>query len=113
MPSTSIVLQKRGRGDDVIRLIPRGSLVSVEYRDGDRKGCYEFTLSHSTTHEYVSNLLDALVVDAEPFEYIQILPCTGPSILFYIWDLDGKVRNLVTEMINMSICGSVTYNSSG
>jgi hypothetical protein len=111
MPRTSIHLEKKGRKDDRIVMTPRGDLVEFEYRDGDKKGSYEFTLSRCQTSQYLSDLLFSLPHDADPFHYIQVTPSTGPSILYPICELDNDcMRELIEGQLMRSLREEVTYN---
>ena len=112
MINVSFVLQKKGRRDDTIAM----SVVSqhetfIKYRDGDRKGYYEFTLDHADTYQYVTDLLTTLVRDVDPFDYIQVMPCTGPSVLYPICDLDNDtLRDAILSQVHTALCGEVVYN---
>lgn len=114
MINVSIVLQKENRKDDIINMRVDGDETHVTYKDGDRPGCYRFSLDHHDAYQYVSELLLGLAHDVEPFDYIQIIPCTGPSILYHVWELENlEMRELVLSQVHNSLCGEVTYNRYG
>ena len=112
MINVSFVLQKKGRRDDTISMsVVNHHETFIKYRDGDRKGHYEFTLDHADAYQYVVELLTTLARDADPFDYIQVMPCTGPSVLYHIWELENEtLRDTILGQVHTSLCGEVTYN---
>ena len=112
MINVSFVLQKKGRRDDtIIMSVVNQHETFIKYRDGDRKGYYEFTLDNADTYQYVVELLTTLVRDVDPFDYIQVLPCTGPSVLYHIWELeDTNLRDAILGQVHTALCGGVVYN---
>jgi hypothetical protein len=109
-----ICLQRKNRGDDVIIMTPEEDSVHFTYRDGDRKkGSYKFTLSRDEASSYVYELFISLPRDADPFEFIQVIPCTGPSILYHIWELEeDNLKDIIHDQISRSLCGNVVYSAS-
>lgn len=114
MINVTLVLQKKGRGDDVITMSNSQDMTFITYRDGDRKGRYEFNLDQHDAYTYVSEFLLGLSHDMDPFDYIQVIPCIGPSILYNIWELENEtIRDLILSQIHTSLCGEVRYNRYG
>ena len=114
MINVSLVLQRKDRADDTILMSVRGEETRITYKDGDRLGSYRFSLEHSDAYNYVSELLMGLSRDADPFDYIQVIPCTGPSILYHIWELENPdIRDIILSQVHTSLCGEVVYNHYG
>lgn len=111
MARTSIHLEKKGRKDDVIIFTPRGDYVEVSYKDGDKPGTYTFELHREEITMYISDLLLGLSKDADPFEYIQVTPSTGPAVLYNTWELaDYTMADVIQRQISRSLHGEVYYN---
>lgn len=108
-----IILQRQHRDDDSIRFDRLSSdpdRVQVTYRDGDSsvERDFVFHISRDSVSSYVSDVLFGLRHDTDPFDYIQVLTVTGPSILYTIPDLDDQdiranIRTTIHAACNLHI----------
>lgn len=93
MRVATLFLQKSGEKDDIIhfdRLASDPDRIRVTYRDGSsilNRG-YTFHVSQSGAIQYVGDLLFGLRHDMDPFDCVQVMTATMPSILYHIVDLD-------------------------
>ena len=94
--------------DDIVlfeRTTNESDTIRVKYTPGDIKVTYNFTLNRDGTCKYISNLLTALVKDADPWHKIQIAPAIGPAILYYVVDLQDSMETI------METVDSLVYNT--
>ena len=94
--------------DDIVlfeRTTNESDTIRVKYTPGDIKVTYNFTLNRDGTCKYISNLLSALVKDADPWHKIQIAPAIGPAILYYVVDLQDSMETI------METVDSLVYNT--
>ena len=94
--------------DDIVlfeRTTNESDTIRVKYTPGDIKVTYNFTLNRDGTCKYISNLLTALVKDADPWHKIQIAPAIGPAILYYVVDLQDSMDTI------METVDSLVYNT--
>lgn len=95
--------------DDTIlfeRTTNESDTIRVKYTPGDVKVTYNFTLNRDGTEKYISNLLSAVTRDVDPWHKIQIAPAIGPSIMYYIRDIDeayDSIMNTVNSLIYNTI----------
>jgi len=94
--------------DDTVlfeRTTNESDIIRVKYTPGDVKVSYNFTLNRDTTCKYISNLLSALVKDADPWNKVQIAPAIGPAIMYYVVDLQDAMETI------MDTVDSLVYNT--
>lgn len=98
--------------DDRIDII-RGSHVAetmrVRYTPGESRSgtTYTFVLTRSGVRRYIGNLFQALQMDLDPWEKVQISPVIGPSILFHVGDL-GSAEDVIMDTVDSLLYTDVT-----
>lgn len=106
-------LQKTGQKDDIIQFIRDSEdpgRVCVTYRDGNvrKHRAFHFHIGTQFVSNYVSDILFGLRHDADPFEYVQVLTVTGPSILYHVMELDeddvrANIRTTVSAACSLHV----------
>ena len=90
--------------DDVIlfeRTNNESDTIHVKYTPGDVKVSYNFTLNRDGTEKYISNLLNSLTKDADPWKKIQIAPANGPTIMYYVVDIEESMESIMETVDNL------------
>jgi hypothetical protein len=90
--------------DDTIffeRTTNESDIINVKYTPGDVKVSYNFTLNRDGTQKYISNLLTSLTKDADPWKKIQIAPANGPTIMYYVVDIEESMESIMETVDNL------------
>jgi hypothetical protein len=92
------------KSDDVI-LIERESEETYTYTYTDKtskatqKSCRHTGLSMSRVMSLLSNLLNLLVLDNEPFYGLQVVLPSTPSVMLKMKDLNSATRDLIYDAV--------------
>jgi hypothetical protein len=92
------------RPDDVLSVCPGDARneFRVTYKCGDwetRKNVT--TMSYYELQRHIRNILNSLRYDTDPFERVQVLLPSAPSVFYHVSDLDNtEVRDLIYDMID-------------
>ena len=92
------------KNDDVI-MIERESEETYTYTYTDktskaaRKSCRHSGLDVSQVMALLSNLLNLLLLDAEPFYGLQVILPSTPSVLLKMKDLTSTTRDLIYDSV--------------
>jgi hypothetical protein len=89
--------------DDVIRVYDTDTrdLYMVVMKPADFQGTYyKGYLTHERLLGHISNILESLQYDMDPWEHVQLSPALTPSIMYHISDMnDSNVRDLILDMV--------------
>lgn len=106
---TLFVLRKDSDDDDIIR-IQRSrmepSLYLLSYTDtqSSHTGTRKIALTATEIQTYIRTLMQALSLDADPFEFLQITPPAFPSVQYSVSSLnDFTVQQSILNTVRMSL----------
>ena len=65
---------------------------------------FSFSMSDIALMDHIENIVDGLVHDSDPYEYLQITSNIGPAILYHVSELDtSSVRKNLLRLIWTSL----------
>jgi hypothetical protein len=65
---------------------------------------YEFYLDPEATVKYLLSILQSLVTDVDPYEYLQVETAIHPTVLYRVADLnEWRVRTNVEELLSSAV----------
>jgi len=108
MSTVTLLLTKRNQRDNKIS-IKRDSdyhgMFEVRYQPHEVDvNAHKFYLSESEVYYYIVDVLRSLDVDNDPFESLQVMTPTHPSIMYTVADIgDCCVRTNILDIIRMSL----------
>jgi hypothetical protein len=66
------------------------STIRAIFRPGDSaaRAVYRFRMTREETRRYICNIFNAVRLDQDPPEKVQVSPCAGPAIMYHVTDLE-------------------------
>ena len=98
--------ERREREDDVIRIYATNctDLFRVTFLAMEMKKSNQFFATRHWATQYVSDILNTLMHDSDPFESLQVETAIHPSILYHVIDMDeAHIRGLVEDTIDSAL----------
>jgi hypothetical protein len=81
----------------------------LTYKSADTsKTLKEFYMSERRALNYISDILESLTHDVDPFEHLQVLSDIHPSVMYHVMDLDDEdirteIENIVSDAMLTSV----------
>lgn len=99
-------IQKTDNPDDRISILTSTvpGMYKIVFKPHDSSGSYSFFMNQDRVLDYMSNVLRTLSSDVEPFDYIQLMTSTAPSVIYNIGDLDDSdIRCSIMDAIRYAL----------
>lgn len=99
---TLIIIRKNNEEDfiNVYEDETHREMFRLTYKSADSsKTLREFYMSERRALNYISDILESMTHDADPFEYVQVLSEIHPSVMYHVMDLDDE--DIRTEIENV------------
>jgi hypothetical protein len=95
-----LIYDETGRRDDRIdfyRDAPSNSTIRVTFTPGDSaaNSVYRFKMTREETRRYLGNLFNAVRMDQDPPQKIQLSPCSSPAIMYHVNDLEDAEETIM------------------
>jgi hypothetical protein len=102
---TLIVIRKNNEEDriNIYEDETHREMFRLTYKSADSsKTLKEFYMSERRALNYISDILESLNHDVDPFEYLQVLSDIHPSVMYSVFDLDDEdirteIENIVSD----------------